>query len=69
MRKEKVKIFYCLLILWGLLTGISRVYCGYHYPGDVLCGALLGIVLGFVVFAIYNAVAIKLNLKEKSKNQ
>ncbi|MBR1626528.1 MAG: phosphatase PAP2 family protein [Bacteroidales bacterium] len=51
--KKHLLIFSSLLILWGLLTGISRIYCGYHYPGDVFCGALLGIILGFIVYRIY----------------
>jgi undecaprenyl-diphosphatase len=28
------------------LVAYSRVYCGVHYPGDVLFGALLGIIVG-----------------------
>ena len=56
MRKQKACIFTCLLLIWGILTAISRMYCGYHYPGDVLCGALLGILLGFIVYYIYKLV-------------
>jgi len=29
-------------ILAALLFGLARVFCGVHYPGDVLAGALLG---------------------------
>lgn len=29
------------------LTAISRVYCGVHYPGDILIGALTGIILAY----------------------
>ena len=62
MKDQKAKVFSGLLILWGVVAGISRIYCGYHYPGDVLCGALLGVVLGFVVFFFYN-----LTLKQLDK--
>jgi undecaprenyl-diphosphatase len=29
-----------------LLIGYSRIYLGLHYPSDVLCGFILGIILG-----------------------
>lgn len=39
-----------LLFAWALLVGYSRPYLGKHYPGDVLCGALLGLGVGALVF-------------------
>jgi len=29
-------------LLTALLFGWARIFCGVHYPGDVLAGALLG---------------------------
>jgi undecaprenyl-diphosphatase len=34
----------------ALLIAYSRVYVGVHYPGDVFCGALLGILAAFIVW-------------------
>jgi undecaprenyl-diphosphatase len=39
--------------IWALLIIYSRVYLGVHYPGDVLVGALLGFLLGKLVFWLY----------------
>ena len=41
-----------MLLLWAVAVGYSRVYMGVHYPGDVLCGAILGcgIACAVVVF-------------------
>ncbi|MGP1514733.1 MAG: phosphatase PAP2 family protein [Bacteroidales bacterium] len=67
MRHQKTVIFNILLILWGILTGISRIYCGYHYPGDVLCGALLGIILGIIVYLLYDKILKYLEKKTERK--
>ena len=33
-----------VLLCWASLSSYSRIYLGVHYPGDILCGALLGAV-------------------------
>ena len=38
------------LIAWALLIGYSRVHLGVHFPGDVLCGWLVGGAVGACVF-------------------
>lgn len=38
-----------LLVLWALATCYSRAYLGKHYPGDLLCGALFGTLVGIAV--------------------
>lgn len=44
---------YAAFILpWALLITYSRIYLGVHYPGDVLGGALLGVVLGIGIYRL-----------------
>lgn len=57
------KIFIVLALLWALLTCYSRVYCGFHYPLDVICGSLVGIFVGLFVFYIYRLLITKLKLE------
>ena len=49
-----------LLTLWALATCYSRAYLGKHYPGDLLCGALFGAVIGLVIWLLCNTIEKKL---------
>ena len=38
------------MFVWATIMCYSRVYLGVHYPGDVLCGAILGLLVGIAVY-------------------
>ncbi|MBC7451625.1 MAG: phosphatase PAP2 family protein [Cytophagales bacterium] len=46
---QKMKFMIYILFIWATIVSLSRVYLGVHYPGDVLCGALVGISATFVI--------------------
>ena len=49
------RFYTILLTLWAFLTAYSRVYLGVHYVGDVLCGALVGVLVGVGVYAVFKS--------------
>lgn len=48
-----------LLFLWPLIFAYSRIYLGLHYPLDILCGYLFGMMTGLFVYRIYQFTQIK----------
>jgi undecaprenyl-diphosphatase len=38
---------------FAALIGFSRIYVGVHYPGDVLGGAILGVIIALIVYRSY----------------
>lgn len=48
-----------VMLLWATWVGISRVFVGVHYPGDVLCGAILGILIGVLAYYIVRWVSFR----------
>lgn len=45
MRSRK---FTTLIFIWAVIVSVSRLYCGVHYPTDILCGAAFGSVFGYL---------------------
>jgi undecaprenyl-diphosphatase len=45
---------------FAAMIAYSRVYCGVHYPSDVLGGAVFGCLLGWGVYAGYRFIGRKL---------
>ncbi len=41
------------LLIWAVLHSYSRIYLGVHYPADIICGAFLGLVVGYAIAKLY----------------
>jgi undecaprenyl-diphosphatase len=63
------KWFSYSMIIWALIVGYSRIYLGVHYPIDVICGSLLGILVGWGVYKLYEVTDRKLLPRWKYFNQ
>lgn len=47
------RILCFITIMWAILVAYSRVYLGLHYLGDILMGAIMGILLGVICFRLF----------------
>jgi len=41
------------LLVWAAINSYSRIYLGVHFPGDILCGAIVGTLLGLAMYLLY----------------
>ncbi|MBN8703467.1 MAG: phosphatase PAP2 family protein [Bacteroidetes bacterium] len=49
---KKKKLFVVGIFSWALLVSYSRIYCGVHYPLDIVGGAILGSGIAIVVVSL-----------------
>ena len=61
------------LFVWATVVSYSRIYIGVHYPLDIICGAVLGILLGTqcFVFKMRTAVGIdrRMQIRKEKKEE
>ena len=46
------------------LVGLSRIYCGVHYPADVISGAVLGSAFGYLLVLVEIRIALSVAQKD-----
>ena len=51
-------------LVLAALMGLSRLYVGVHFPSDVLCGMLAGILCGTIGALVVQRLAVRLNWPE-----
>ena len=52
-----------LIFALAIIVGYSRPYLGKHYLGDVVCGALVGVLIGLAIYFLINWLTKKLKYK------
>lgn len=52
------------LYLWAFISSYSRIYIGYHYPGDIVCGAILGVLVGLLIWKLFQRFVWKTSVVE-----
>ena len=62
--RKKSKWVGWMLFAWAFLSSYSRIYIGYHYPGDIICGVVLGILIGLIICKLYQILEKRLDKKK-----
>ena len=52
-----------LFFIWPVLFSYSRMYLGVHFPLDVITGALLGLLIGYLFYRISLTILSRIEAK------
>jgi membrane-associated phospholipid phosphatase len=52
--KNYFKNWPALFFLWAFGISLAQVYVGVHYPLDITCGAVIGILIGYLTGKTFN---------------
>lgn len=52
--KPKFKKWPAVFFFWAFSVAFAQVYVGVHYPLDVICGGLIGILIGYLSGRSFN---------------
>ena len=52
--KEAVSRKWAVLFLWAFAISYAQVYVGVHFPVDIFCGAIVGLITGYIPAKIFN---------------
>ncbi|PLX10272.1 MAG: phosphatase PAP2 family protein [Marinilabiliales bacterium] len=61
---SKYKWINWLMPFWAIIIIYSRVYLGKHYPSDVIVGALLGILISWIMFQVFKSISLYFSSKD-----
>ena len=55
-----------ILFLWAFAISYAQVYVGVHFPFDIFCGAIVGVILGYIPAKIFNnTIGLKMPNEKK----
>ncbi len=51
-----------LLFLFGFLSGVARVFCGVHFPGDIFFSVLVSFIAASIIWALRKKLSVINNI-------
>jgi len=54
--KSRIKWFIYFLFVWAGVVAYSRIYLGVHFPLDIICGGIIGLIFGWLSYKSYRLI-------------
>jgi len=58
-RNHRYGAYQWFIFIWAALIGLSRIFAGKHYFGDVIVGAIVGYALGCAIAGLFRILVTK----------
>ena len=55
--RHSYKAYGWAIMIWAFLVSLSRIFLGRHYLGDILVGAGVGLLLGWLFALLFRRLA------------
>ena len=52
--KKEVSTHGGTIFIWAFIISYAQVYVGVHFPLDVFCGAIVGLIIGYFPAKLFN---------------
>lgn len=62
-------VLYVLIVMFVLLTYVSRMYLGQHFLSDVLIGGIIGLAFCFIFYLLYQRFQVKKDEQEDNEQE
>ena len=58
--RHSYKAYGWAIMAWAFLVSLSRIFLGRHFLGDILVGAAVGLLLGYLFALVYRRIAARI---------
>ena len=65
-KNHRYDLYQWLIFIWAALVGLSRIFAGKHYFGDVVVGAMTGLLIGCAIAILYRKAVTRLERSSPS---
>ena len=65
-KNHRYDLYQWLIFIWAALVSLSRIFAGKHYFGDVVVGAMVGILFGCTIAILYRKAVTRLERSSPS---